>query len=56
MSKKKNTNEIIVTSVEELGSVLGLSDADVAEMEFRSEITVALSKVMYLRQSRRLDL
>ncbi len=46
MSKKKSTNGITITSAEELGSLLGLSAADVAEMEFRSEITVALSKII----------
>lgn len=39
-------NGITVTTAEELGSVLGLSDPDVAEMEFRSEMTVALAKII----------
>ena len=46
MNKKTITNGITVTTAEELGSVLGLSDPDVAEMEFRSEMTVALAKII----------
>lgn len=39
---KKN----LVTTAEELGAALGLSDVDTAEMEFRSEITVHLAKLI----------
>lgn len=39
---KKN----IITTAEELGAALGLSDVDTAEMEFRSEITVRLAKLI----------
>lgn len=37
---------ITVTTAEELGSALGLSAPNVAEMEFRSEITVPLAKII----------
>lgn len=46
MNKKKSMNGITVTTAEELGSVLRLSVPDVAEMEFRSETTVALAKII----------
>lgn len=35
-----------VRTAENLGRALGLSAADTAEMEFRSELTVALAKII----------
>ena len=40
----KNNN--LITTAEELGAALGLSAADTAEMEFRSEMTVKLAKLI----------
>jgi predicted XRE-type DNA-binding protein len=36
----------MVRTAEDLGRALGLSVADTAEMEFRSELTVALTKII----------
>ena len=36
----------MVRSAEDLGHALGLSAADTAEMEFRSELTIALAKII----------
>ena len=36
----------LITTAEELGAALGLSAVDAAEMEFRSEMTVALAKII----------
>ena len=44
MSKK--TNSVTVRTADELGSALGLSFADTVEMEFRSELTVALVRII----------
>lgn len=35
-----------IRTAQELGNALGLSQVDTAEMEFRSEITVALAKII----------
>ena len=40
------TRAIVTHTAEELGEALGLSPADTAEMEFRSELTVAISKII----------
>ena len=37
---------VTVRTAEDLGRALGLSTADTAEMEFRSELTVALAKII----------
>jgi predicted XRE-type DNA-binding protein len=42
----KTRKSVIVRTAEELGQVLGLSAADTAEMEFRSDLTVALAKII----------
>lgn len=42
MAKKEN----IVKTASELGRAFGLTKVDTAEMEFRSEITVALVKII----------
>jgi predicted XRE-type DNA-binding protein len=42
----KRSKAIITRTTEELGAALGLSSADAAEMEFRSELTVALMKII----------
>ena len=46
MVTAKTLKGVTVRTVEELGRVLGLSVADTAEMEFRSELTVALAKII----------
>ena len=46
MAKSKTTKVVTVHTAEELGKALGMSAADTAEMEFRSELTVALSKII----------
>lgn len=46
MAKSKFRKAIIVHTADELGEVLGLSPAETAEMEFRSELTVALAKII----------
>ena len=46
MAKTRSHKPITVHSAQELGSVLGLSAVDTAEMEFRSDLTVALSKII----------
>ena len=46
MAKTKSVKNIVTHNAEELGDVLGLSPADTAEMEFRSDLTVALSKII----------
>lgn len=42
----KTGKRVTVRSAEELGRVLGLSVADTAEMEFRSDLTVALVTII----------
>ena len=46
MAKSRVSKIVTVHSADELGEALGLSVADTAEMEFRSELTVALSKII----------
>jgi predicted XRE-type DNA-binding protein len=46
MSKAKNSKMIRVRTVQELGDALGLSPAHTAEMEFRSDLTVFISKII----------
>ena len=46
MAKFKKSKIVTVRTAQELGAALGLSAADTAEMEFRSELTVALSKII----------
>ena len=44
---KSKTRKLITThTANELGEALGMSSADTAEMEFRSELTVALSRII----------
>ena len=45
--KKSNPNKSVrVESVEELGKALGLTAAETGEMEFRSDLTCALAKII----------
>ena len=46
MATAKTGKRVTVRSAEELGRVLGLSVADTAEMEFRSDLTVSLVKII----------
>ncbi len=46
MARSKPQKDVIVRAAEELGQVLRLSAADTAEMEFRSELTVSLAKLI----------
>lgn len=46
MAPPKTRKRITVRTAEDLGRALGLSAADTAEMEFRSELTVALAKII----------
>jgi predicted XRE-type DNA-binding protein len=46
MARSESFKHTTVRTAEELGHVLGLSVADTAEMEFRSELTVALAKII----------
>jgi predicted XRE-type DNA-binding protein len=46
MAMSKTRKSVIVRTAEDLGRALGLSTADTAEMEFRSELTVALAKII----------
>jgi predicted XRE-type DNA-binding protein len=46
MATSKTRRGVTIRTAEELGRVLGLSKADTAEMEFRSELTVALAKII----------
>ena len=46
MATTRSSKQVTVQSAEDLGHALGLSAADTAEMEFRSELTVALSKII----------
>lgn len=43
---KSKSKVVTVHTARELGDALGLSVADTAEMEFRSELTVALSRII----------
>ncbi|MGZ8423261.1 MAG: XRE family transcriptional regulator [Nitrospira sp.] len=46
MAMSKTHRSVTVRTAEHLGRALGLSAADTAEMEFRSELTVALAKII----------
>ena len=46
MATTKTQKDVTVRTAEELGRALGLSMADTAEIEFRSELTVALAKII----------
>ena len=46
MATAKTRKGVTVRKAEELGRALRLSAADTAEMEFRSELTVALAKII----------
>ena len=46
MATTKAQKSVTVRTAEELGRALGLSMADTAEIEFRSELTVALAKII----------
>ncbi len=50
MTRSKTRKRVTVRTAEDLGRVLGLSAADTAEMEFRSELTVALAKIIQAGQ------
>jgi predicted XRE-type DNA-binding protein len=50
MTIPKIRKSVTVRTAEDLGRALGLSTADTAEMEFRSELTVALSKIIQAGQ------
>jgi predicted XRE-type DNA-binding protein len=47
MTASKTGKRVIVHTADDLGRALGLSKADTAEMEFRSELTVALAKIIH---------
>jgi predicted XRE-type DNA-binding protein len=46
MAASKTRKNVKVRTAEDLGRALGLSMADTAEIEFRSELTVALVKII----------
>ncbi len=46
MARFRSGKAVVTRSAVELGRVLGLSPAETAEMEFRSELTVALAKII----------
>ena len=46
MATTKTQKNVTVRTAEELARALGLSMADTAEIEFRSELTVALAKII----------
>jgi predicted XRE-type DNA-binding protein len=46
MATTKTRKNVTVRTAEEFGRALGLSMADTAEIEFRSELTVALAKII----------
>lgn len=46
MATTKTQKNVTVRTAEELGRALGLSMADTAEIEFHSELTVALAKII----------
>ena len=50
MATPKTRKRVTVRTAEDLGRALGLSAADTAEMEFRSELTVALAKIIQVGQ------
>ena len=46
MAPSKTQKNVIVRTVRDLGHALGLSAANTAQMEFRSDFTVALAKII----------
>ena len=50
MATSKTLKRVTVRTAEDLGHALGLSAADTAEMEFRSELTVVLAKIIQAGQ------
>jgi predicted XRE-type DNA-binding protein len=46
MRKSSSNKPVRVNTAEELGHALGLSRAETEEMEFRSELTCALAKII----------
>ena len=50
MATSKTRKSVTVRTAEDLGQTLGLSTADTAEMEFRSDLTVALAKIIHAGQ------
>ena len=46
MGRTKARKRLTVRTAKDLGRALGLSEADTAEMEFRSELTVSLAKII----------
>jgi predicted XRE-type DNA-binding protein len=46
MAMSKIPKNVTIRTAEELGQALGLSAVDTAEMEFRSDLTVALAKII----------
>ena len=46
MTTSKTRKNVTVQTAEDLGRALGLSVADTAEMEFRSDLTIALAKII----------
>lgn len=46
MATTKVQKNVTIRTAEELGRALGLSMADTAEIEFRSDLTVALAKII----------
>ena len=50
MATPKSRKRVTVQTAEDLGRALGLAAADTAEMEFRSELTVALAKIIQAGQ------
>jgi len=46
MATTKAQKTVTIRTAEELGRALGLSMADTAEIEFRSELTMALAKII----------
>lgn len=50
MARSNTRKMVTVRTAEHLGRALGLSKADTAEMEFRSELTVSLAKLIQAGQ------
>jgi len=46
MPRPRTSKRVTVLTAKDLGQALGLSVADTAEMEFRSELTVVLAKII----------
>ena len=46
MNRVKKVRPIVTRTAADLGEALGLSDAETAEMEFRSELSVALARAI----------